>query len=103
MEEETGKKRKRPAQSLKTLDRFGSSAMNIGLAAFVPKFLSVSPNPAKPLLSVKPRGQRILELDGLRGIAILLVISKHYGAARLLGETPSVAVTFFNRFYPALY
>jgi peptidoglycan/LPS O-acetylase OafA/YrhL len=102
MEENTGKKGKRHAQSLKALDRFGSSTMKIGPAAFVPEFLCVSPSPAKPLPSDKPKGHRILELDGLRGIAILLVITKHYGAARLLGETQSIAAAFFHRFYPAL-
>jgi hypothetical protein len=73
--------------------------MKDGPAAFVPELRSVSPNSASPLLSDKPKGQHILALDGLRGIAILLVISKHYGAARLLEETESVAAAFLHHFY----
>jgi peptidoglycan/LPS O-acetylase OafA/YrhL len=61
-----------------------------------------SPSLAKPFLDSESRGRRILELDGLRGLAILLVITKHYGVARLPGETQWSAIAFFNRIYPML-
>ncbi|MGI0135318.1 MAG: acyltransferase family protein, partial [Candidatus Micrarchaeaceae archaeon] len=68
----------------------------------MPELLQILPNPTKPLPGDKSSGPRILELDGLRGLAILLVITKHYVVAYLPGETNSAAIAFFNRFYLAL-
>ncbi len=66
------------------------------------EFEFVLPSVSKSLLVGKLERQRILELDGLRGIASLLVITKHYGVTFLPGEMQSSAVAFINRFYPAL-
>src|SRR5579875_3540042 len=68
----------------------------------MPALFHISPSLSEVLSDAKSSGPRILELDGLRGLAILLVVTKHYGVAHLPNETASPAVAFFNRFYPTL-
>lgn len=76
--------------------------MRIGPVAFAPKFFSVWLSPAKSLLGDKSSSSpRILELDGVRGLTILLVISKHYGVT-FPGGTQSSGIAFFNLFYSTI-
>jgi peptidoglycan/LPS O-acetylase OafA/YrhL len=67
----------------------------------MPQLLKTS-SPLDGSVEAKPRSGRILEIDGLRGIAILLVITKHLGFIPLPGEEDSSAIAFLNRFFPSL-
>lgn len=66
------------------------------------ELLYLSSSPPKLSPGAKTSGPRILEWDGLRGVAILLVITKHFGVIYLPNETGSAVIDFFNRFYPTL-